>query len=348
MRAIKTVLIPVLILLSVLLVLTAYQVHQTQTAIILRLGKYSRTVDTPGLHFRLPFLEQVTRYEKWLMDYDAEPRGIITKDKKNIVVDNYAKWRIVDPLLFYQTVRSPEGAQRRLDDIIYSELRQSIGSFTLEEIVRVERARIMTEVTARADEQSRRYGIEIRDVRIKRADLPRENEGAVYQRMKTEREREAKLYRSEGEEEATKIRAQADKERQILLAEAAREAQEIQGRADAEAIRIFAAAYGKDVDFFRFFRSLEAYRRSLKTGTTLVLTPEMEMLRFLQSSGATWDDTSKPRHTQEAAPAAERSAPGAERREPEAAAPAESVPAPAVPVGPEGEPPADVPPGPDR
>jgi membrane protease subunit HflC len=266
------------------LLLTAFRVQQNEVALVIRLGSISRVVDSPGLHFRIPLVEDVLAYEKWLLDYDSSPREILTRDKKNLRVDNYAKWKIVDAQKFYEAVKNVQGAQSRLDDIIYSELRRSLGNFTLDHIVKEERKQIMDEVTRNSNEQVKNLGIHVLDVRIKRADLPKENEGAVYQRMQTERMRDAKLYRSEGEESARKIRAEADKKKQILLAEANRDAQEIRGRADAEAIRIFAAAYGKDPEFFRFFRSLEAYRRGLSSGTTLVLTPDMEMLKFLNSA----------------------------------------------------------------
>lgn len=285
MKALRVLALPIVALLVLLLATGAYTVHQVETVIIVRLGNPVRVVSDPGLHFKLPLLEDAIPFEKWVLDYDSSPREVLTRDKKNLVVDNYAKWRIVDPLRLYQAVKSVEGAQARLDDIIYSELRQSLGNFTLSEIVKDKRTEIMAEVTKRSNDQTQKLGIEIIDVRIKRADLPKENEGSVFQRMQTERIRDAKLYRSEGEESARKIRAEADKQKQIILAEANRDAQETRGRADGEAIRIFAAAYGKDEDFFRFFRSMDAYRKSFATGTTLVLTPDMEMLQFFKAAG---------------------------------------------------------------
>jgi membrane protease subunit HflC len=287
MSRFKVLILPLLALALLVVFATGYTVRQTESVLITRMGAPVRTITSPGLHFKLPLLESVLRFDKRLLDYDSAPREILARDKKNLLVDNYAKWRIVNPLKMYESVKSLRGAQARLDDIIYSELRQSLGNYTLEEIVKLKRRDIMKEVIVRANAQTTgQMGIEVVDVRIKGADLPPANEGAVYQRMQTERIRDAKLYRSEGEEAARKIRAEADKQKQIILAEAAREAEETRGRADAKAIRIFADAYGRDQDFFRFFRSLEAYRRSLTTGTTLVLTPEMEMLEYLQSSGA--------------------------------------------------------------
>jgi modulator of FtsH protease HflC len=286
MKIIRALLLPAVVLIVVVLLMTAFTVQQNEVALVIRLGSINRVVDSPGLHFRIPFLDEVQSYEKWILDYDSSPREILTRDKKNLRVDNYAKWQITDPKRFYQAVKDVPGALSRLDDIIYSELRRSLGNYSLDEIVKEKRQQVMSEVARNSNEQMKNLGIQIIDVRIKRADLPRENEGAVYQRMQTERMRDAKLYRSEGEENARKIRAEADKQKQIILAEANRDAQETRGRADAEAIKIFAAAYNKDPEFFQFFRSLEAYRKSFASGTTLVLTPDLELLQFFKNSGA--------------------------------------------------------------
>ncbi len=286
MKVFKAIIVAVLLLAVLASATMTYTVSEMETVIIVRLGKFSRTIASPGLHFKLPFIEEKVVFERWLLDYDSRPREIITKDKKNLVVDNYAKWRIIDPLLVYQTVRNVAGAQSRLDDIIYSELRQSLGNYTFEEIVKEHRSEIMTAVTRRSNLQARDYGIEILDVRIKRADLPRENEQAIFARMREERVREAKRYRSEGAEKARKIRALADKSKQIILARARQEAEELRGRADALATQVFARAYEHDVDFFRFYRTLAVYKAGLTQGTTLVMTPEMEIFGLFKESGA--------------------------------------------------------------
>ena len=283
----KSLLIILILLAAALIVIggTVFTVDQTQSAVVLQLGKPVIVHETPGLKFKIPFAQQVTFFDNRLLDYDAAPEEIVSKDKKTLVVDNFAKWRIVDPLKFYQALRSERQAQSRLDDIIFAEVRVSLGTHTLIEIVNELRSELMTSITARCNETAMRdYGIEIRDVRIKRADLPPENERAVYARMTAEREREAKRYRSEGEEEAQKIRATAEKERTIVLAEAYRQSEELRGNGDAEATAIYAAAYGRDEEFYRFTRSLEAYRRSIKAGTTLVLTPDSEFLKYLRRS----------------------------------------------------------------
>jgi membrane protease subunit HflC len=261
---------------------TLYVVSETQQVVVTQLGRPERLVQTPGLHLKLPFLQQLTFFEDRLLDYDAAPAPVITRDKKNLVVDNYAKWQIMDPLKFLQTVQSEAGAQARLDDIIYSKVREQLGLHDLVEVIASQRDLIMRAVTLASDEASTAYGIRVIDVRIKRADLPPENAQAVYGRMRTEREREAKRYRSEGQEEALKIRAESEKQKTIMLAEAYEHEQAIRGEGDAAAVRVYAEAFQQDPDFFTFTRTLEAYRKSLKGKTTLLLPPQMEFLRYLR------------------------------------------------------------------
>jgi modulator of FtsH protease HflC len=261
---------------------TLYVVSETEQVVVTQLGRPVRLVQTPGLHFKLPFLQQLTFFEDRLLDYDAAPAPVITRDKKNLVVDNYAKWQIRDPLKFLQTVQNEAGAQARLDDIIYSKVREQLGLHDLVEVIASQRDPIMRAVTLASDEASIAYGIHVIDVRIKRADLPPENAQAVYGRMRTEREREAKRYRSEGQEEALKIRAESEKQKTIMLAEAYEHEQAIRGEGDAAAMRVYAEAFQQDPDFFTFTRTLEAYRKSLKGKTTLLLPPQMEFLRYLR------------------------------------------------------------------
>jgi modulator of FtsH protease HflC len=261
---------------------TFYSVSETEQAVVTQLGRPVRLVRAPGLHLKVPFLQQLTSVENRLLDYDAAPAPVITRDKKNLVVDNYAKWRISDPLKFLQTVQNEAGAQARLDDIIYSKVREQLGLHDLVEVIATKRDPIMRAVTIGSNEAAAAYGITVIDVRVKRADLPPENAQAVYGRMRTEREREAKRYRSEGQEEALKIRADTDKQKTIILAEAYQGEQAIRGEGDAAAIRIYAAAFQQDPDFFSFARTLEAYRKSLKGKTTLVLPPQTEFLKYLR------------------------------------------------------------------
>ena len=262
-----------------------FTVEETGQALVLRFGKPVNTVTTPGLHFKLPFpIEQVVYFEDRLLEYDSSPTQILTKDKKALQVDNYARWRIADVLLFRQAVHDENGAQARLDDIIFSELRVELGRFELHEIIGPQREQIMAEVTQRCSEKAKEYGIEIADVRIKRADLPEENENAVYERMRAERTREANQYRSEGEEEALKIRAETDKQRLLILAEAYRIAETNRGKGDAEALTIYADAFERDPRFYRFTRTLEAYKKTLSTNTSIVLSPDAEFFQLLERS----------------------------------------------------------------
>jgi len=262
--------------------LAAYSVPQWMQAIVVQLGDPVRTVQEPGLYWKIPFIQNVLYFDQRLLDYNASPRELLTKDKQQLVVDNYSRWRIRDPLQFYRTVRNEEGAQSRLDDIIYSNLRETLGRHTLREIVNEKRALLMEQVTKRSDEKAREYGIEVVDVVIKRADLPEKNELNVFNRMRTERERQAKKFRAEGDEEARKIRSESDKRVQILLAEARKQAEITRGEGDALAVKIFADAYGRDLEFYQLVRTLEAYRKSLGDGTTVILSPNSDFFRLLK------------------------------------------------------------------
>jgi membrane protease subunit HflC len=263
------------------LALSVFTVDETEQAIVTRLGKYIRTITEPGLKFKIPFLENVHKFEDRILEYDAAAAKIITEDKKHLLVDNYARWRIVDPLKLYQTVRDEFGAQARLDDIVFSEIREELARHTLTEIVSVNREAIMDDVGRQCDEKAREYGIEVMDVRIKRADLPGDVTHSVYARMMAERQRIAKKYRSEGEEEAVKIRATTDKERTILLAESYRQAEILKGGGDAEAIKVYAEAFEEDPEFYAFVRTLEAYEKSLRKDTTVVLPADSEFFQYL-------------------------------------------------------------------
>ncbi len=261
-----------------------YKVDQTESAIIIQLGKPVRAITEPGLYMKTPFTQKVVYFDKRLLIYDATPSAIITRDKKNLVVDNYAKWRIIDPLRYYKSVRNETGAQSRLDDIIFSNLREELGKHNLVDIVSKTRSSLMKVVTEKTNKASLAFGIEVRDVRIKRADLPPENERAVFERMRAERQREAKRYRSEGEERALAIRAIADKERTVILSEAQRKAQVFRGEGDAVATKLYAQAYKQDPAFFYFLKTMEAYKKTLGEGDTLIITPKSEFFRYLKKS----------------------------------------------------------------
>ena len=279
---------------------TAFVIDQTEYAIKIRLGDPVSIYTEPGIRFRIPFISRIFAVDNRQLTYDADPGSIFTKDKKEMVVDNYAKWKVTDPLKFYRTMRSTTRAQARLDDIIYSQVRQVLGKHTLTEIVSGDdhegastsgvkdleqainlRTSILNEITRNAREEAKEFGIEIVDVRIKRADLPPENSRAVYGRMEAERRRDAKRYRSEGEEQSLTIRSEANRDRVKLLAEAEKEAEKIRGVADATALTIYADAYGKDPEFFRFQRSHDAYRLTLKQDTTLLMSSERDFFDSL-------------------------------------------------------------------
>ena len=277
--------IPVLVIVAVPVLvwnLACFTVPVWRQAIVVQLGDPVRTAREPGLYVKIPFVQQVLWFDRRLLDYDAAPKEILTRDKQQLVVDNYSRWRIVDPLQFYRTVRDEQGAQSRLDDIVYSNVRETLGRHTLQEIVSAKRDELMAEVTQRSDQMARDYGIEIVDVRIKRADLPEKNELNVFNRMRTERERLAKKFRAEGDEEARKIRSESDKQVQILLADARQQADVVRGEGDAQATKIYADAYTRDPEFYAFVRTLEAYRRTLGPDTTLVLSPHGVFFRFLE------------------------------------------------------------------
>lgn len=280
MRNIGTVILAVLILLFVYGGIMI--VDETEQIVIVQLGKPVRNITEPGLNFKLPFIQSATVFDKRLLEYDSAPNTILTEDKKNLILDNYAQWRISDPLKFMQTMRTEALAQPRLDDIIYSSLRVQLGTHLMHEIVSTMRDSLMHKVTLNANATANEYGIEIVDVRIKRADLPRENEQAVFDRMKAERERMAKQFRSEGAEEAVKIRAETDKNREIILAEAYKKAQTVRGEGEAKAIKIYADAYQADPDFYEFVRTMDAYKEIFDDQTKLVLTPESDFLRYLK------------------------------------------------------------------
>ena len=262
--------------------LVFFTVPQWMQAVVVQLGEPVRTIRDPGLYAKVPFVQEVLYFDRRILDYDAQPRELLTVDKQQLVVDNYARFRIIDPLQYYRTVRNEAGAQSRLDDILYSNVRETLGRHTLREIVSEKRTELLEQVTKRSDENARGYGIEVIDVRVKRVDLPEKNEQNVFSRMRTERERLAKKFRAEGEEEARKITSGADKDVRILMADARKQADIERGTGDAQAVKIFADAYGRDPAFYEFVRTLEAYRKTLGEGTTLILSPSSDFFRLLK------------------------------------------------------------------
>ncbi len=265
---------------------TVFVVGEWQQALITQFGKPVRTIREPGLYVKLPVVQTLSRFERRILATDVQAAEYLTLDKKRLAVDHISRWRISDPLEFYRTVRDTRGAMARLDDIIFARLRQEIAKHNFADFIREKREGIMQVVTAGTREMAASFGIEVVDVRIKRADLPTEVQASVYARMRAERERIAKRYRAEGEERARKIRASADKEREILVAKAYEESQRMIGEGDAQAIATYARAFGQDPEFYGFLRRLESYEKIFAGGTTVVLSPDSDLLRYLQGPGA--------------------------------------------------------------
>lgn len=277
-----SLLIGAALLLSVLS--AVFTVNQTQQALVLQFGEPKRTIQEPGLAFKLPFIQDVLYYEKRvlsLIPQDAEE--VILADQKRVVIDAYARYRIMDPLLFFQTVRNEQGATARLESIIDSSVRRVLGGETLGSILTGEREDINSSIRDEVENSVTSLGIEIIDVRLRRADYPETTSQNIFNRMKSERVREAKEFRATGEEEAQKIRADAEKTRTVILAEAAKTAQELRGNGDGQAISIYAESFGRDTEFFSFYRSMEAYSKSLgEAPTSMVLSPNSSFFRFFK------------------------------------------------------------------
>ena len=278
----RSLIVIVLILFGIGIFISAYTIDETEQGIILEFGRpVGSSITQPGLHFKFPW-RQLVKLEKRILEYDVEAREILSLDKRRIVVDNYARWKIADPLQFYKSVRTINGGLNRIDPIIYSELRVELGKHNLTEIVDNRREAIMEIVTNEARKKLNEYGIDLVDVRIKRADLSIENEKAVYDRMIAERERQAKQFRSEGEEEALKIRAETDKDKAIILANAFKVSQEISGEGDAKALEIYASGYKSDPEFYNFTRTLDSYKKIIDNESKLILTTDSDFLKLLK------------------------------------------------------------------
>ena len=273
--------------LLVLSSLSAFSVDQREFAIVFRLGEIVSVKEKPGLHFKIPLVDNVRYFEKRIVTLDwVEPDRFITSEKKNVLVDSFVKWRIIDPSKYYVSVRGDERqAEARLSQVVNDGLRAEFGKRTIHEVISGERAKIMDILRDKADREARQMGIQVLDVRLKRVDLPQEVSDSVYQRMEAERKRVANDLRSQGAGAAEKIRADADKQREVIIAEAFRDAQRIKGEGDGKAAEIYAAAYGKNPEFYAFYRSLEAYRNSFRSkADVLVLDPSSEFFKYLKDA----------------------------------------------------------------
>ena len=263
-------------------------VDQTEQALVLQFGQPRRVIREPGLWVKRPFLEDVRPYDNRLLDFEPPPEEVIVSDQKRLVVDTYTRYRITDPLLFYQTANSEVAVRARLNAMVNGSLRRVLGNVTLSALLSHERPAIMKQIRDEVRDQGKGFGIDVVDVRIRRADLPEENSQAIYARMVSERQQQAAQFRGEGAEAAQTVRANADRERTVIIAEAQRDAQKVRGDGDAQSIRIYADAFGQDKEFFAFYRSMQAYRDALTGhGTSFVLTPDTGFFRFFDNSGGT-------------------------------------------------------------
>lgn len=256
-------------------------VHQTQMALVLEFGNPKRVVTKPGLNTKVPFVQTVEYFDNRILDIDVASKEVIASDQKRLVVDAFARYRITDPLLFYQAVRDELGASSRLNSVMDSAMRSVLGAATFIDVVRTRREELMRAIAARVSAEVKDFGIEVVDVRIKRADLPDANSQSIFTRMQTARQREAAELRAQGNEQAQRIRATADRQRTVFVAEANRDAELLRGEGDAERNRIYAAAFNRDPDFFAFYRSMQAYEEGLKSqDTRLVISPNSEFFRY--------------------------------------------------------------------
>jgi membrane protease subunit HflC len=271
-------------------------VHVNEQAIVLEFGKPVRIISEPGLFWKIPVVQTVDYFDKRILDLDTAPQEVTASDQKRIVVDAFARYRITDPLLFYQTVRDERMVRSRLGPIVESALRRVLGGATFQDVVRDKREVLMKRIAQQVNEEGKEFGLEVVDVRIKRADLPEQNSKNIFDRMRAERQREAAEFRAEGAAQANRIRADADRQVTIVKAEATREGERLRGEGDAERNRIFAEAFGRDPDFFAFYRSMQAYEQGIKpTDTRMLLAPDSEFFRYFNSPTGTNANGAQPK-----------------------------------------------------
>jgi modulator of FtsH protease HflC len=294
-NAAKMISMVVLGAVALVALLSAFVVQQTQQALVLRLGAINRVITDPGLKFKVPFIDSVITIDKRVLDLDLPVQEVLASDQNRLSVDAFARYRITNALLFFQTVNNINGANAQMNRIANSSIRNVLAEATYASIVRTDRAALMNRIQDDVNRQARAFGIEIVDVRLTRVDLPAANSQAVFQRMQTERQREAADLRANGSQTSQEIRARADRDVQVLIGEAGRKSDETRGQGDAERNRIFAAAFNKDPEFFSFYRSMQAYETGLKAGETrMVLSPNSDFFRFFNDpQGRPRADTKK-------------------------------------------------------
>jgi len=262
-----------------------FTMSEKQQGLVLQFGEPKRVVQDSGLNFKIPLIQNVVRYDKRILEYDLPIEEVIAVDKKRMLIDSFTRFKITDPLEFYKTVGSESNVRNRLNSNVISSLRRVVGTVTLDELLSEDRSNIMIRIRDEVNNEASRFGIEIVDVRIRRADLPEANSQAIFERMISERVREAKEFRAKGSEIAQKIRAEADKEKTVILAEATRKSEILRGEGESSAISIYANAFEMDSDFYSFYRSMQAYGKVLgEDGTTMILSPDSEFLEFFNDS----------------------------------------------------------------
>ncbi|HKM71857.1 MAG TPA: protease modulator HflC [Stellaceae bacterium] len=297
-RRLLIVVAVVLVVAGIVAMSALFIVDQTELALVMQFGQPVRVIRNPGLQVKLPFLQDVILYDNRLLDFEPPPEEVIVSDQKRLVVDTYTRYRITDPLLFYQTVNSEAAVRARLNAMVSGSLRRVLGNVTLSALLSDQRPAIMHQIRDEVSAQGKSFGIDVVDVRIRRADLPEENSQAIFARMQSEREQQAAQYRAEGSEAAQTVRANAERERTVILAEAQRDAQKVRGDGDAQSIKIYADAFGQDKEFFAFWRSMQAYRDALTGhGTSFVLTPDSGFFRFFENSNGTLGKEAAPAAT---------------------------------------------------
>lgn len=267
---------------------SVFTVHQAEQALVVQLGEAQSKIRAPGLNFKLPFIQNVVYFDLRVLDLEPPVESVTLSDQKRLDVDTFVRYRIIDPLLYYQSTGTEAIARSRLTNLVTSSLRQVLGNVDLNTILSGERERVMSTILKEVDQEARRFGMQIVDVRMKRADLPEQAAQSVFARMRSEREREAAEARAQGFELGQQIRASADRERTVLLAESKRMAEILRGEGEGQANRIWGEAFGKDQEFFRFYRSMQAYRGALRDeDTTIIISPDSDFFRYFGSPAGT-------------------------------------------------------------
>ncbi len=285
MRKFSLVIYIILFVMFFLTYSALFIMNERQQGLVLQFGEPKRVVQDSGLHFKLPLIQNIVRYDKRILEYNLPIEEVIAVDKKRMLIDSFARFKIIDPLEFYKTVGDEQNVRNRLNSNVISSLRRVVGRVTLDELLSSERSNIMDRIKVEVNDEAKRFGIEVVDVRIRRADLPEANSQAIFERMISERVREAKEFRAKGSEIAQKIRAEADKDKTVILAEATRKSEILRGEGESESIKIYADAFEKDSDFYYFYRSMQAYKNVLgEDGTTMILSPDSQFLEYFNSS----------------------------------------------------------------